>query len=71
MCQCGALYILGWGRPYGLVLNPFPRNPVEDANTPATKTRVRRGDTFRLGYTLLIHESAATFDGAAAAEALR
>lgn len=47
-----------WGhtRDYGvMVLNPFPRQPKE-RREPYVKTVVKRGEVFKLGYTVLIFE---------------
>ncbi len=45
-------------RDYGvMVLNPFPRNPKDNAREPATKTLVKRGDTLTVAYTIFIHSS--------------
>lgn len=45
-------------RDYGVMtLNPFPRNPKDNAREPATKTVVKRGEPFQLAYTVFIHSS--------------
>lgn len=47
-----------WGhtRDYGvMVLNPFPRQPKE-RREPYVKTVVKRGETFQLSYTVIVHE---------------
>jgi putative heme-binding domain-containing protein len=55
-------------RDYGVVVaNPFPRQPKE-RREPYVKTPVRRGETYRLAYAILIHEQPAdaAFDREAA-----
>lgn len=45
-------------RDYGvMVLNPFPRNPKDNAREPATKSNVKRGEPFQLAYTVFVHSS--------------
>lgn len=59
-------------RDYGVVVtNPFPKQPRE-RHEPYVKTPVKRGETFRLSYALLIHDLPANtvFDRAAMAEKL-
>ncbi|MCB1086780.1 MAG: PmoA family protein, partial [Verrucomicrobiae bacterium] len=49
-----------WGhtRDYGvMVLNPFPRQPKE-RREPYVKTVVKKGERFRLGYSVIVHEGA-------------
>ena len=44
-------------RDYGVVVtNPFPKQPRE-RREPFVKTWVKQGETFRLAYAVLIHES--------------
>lgn len=58
-------------RDYGaLVSNPFPKQPKE-RREPYVTTTVKKGERFRLRFTVLIHEvDAANFDPAALAEAV-
>lgn len=43
-------------RDYGVVVtNPFPKQ-LQERREPYVKTTVRKGEAFRLSYTLLIHE---------------
>jgi putative membrane-bound dehydrogenase-like protein len=43
-------------RDYGVIAtNPFPKQPTE-RREPFVRTRVRRGETFRLSYAILIHD---------------
>jgi putative membrane-bound dehydrogenase-like protein len=47
-----------WGhtRDYGvMVLNPFPRQP-QSRSEPFVKTVIPRGQSYRLGYSVIIHE---------------
>lgn len=59
------------GETYGaLVSNPFPKQPKE-RREPYVTTTVKKGERFRLRYTVLIHEvDSANFDPAALAEAV-
>ena len=59
-------------RDYGvLVSNPFPKQPRE-RREPYVKTTVKKGERFRLRYTVLIHEGDAQgFDPAALAKRIR
>jgi len=44
-------------RDYGvLVANPFPKQPKE-RREPYIKTWVKKGETFRMRYAVLIHDS--------------
>ena len=46
-------------RDYGVVVtNPFPKQPKE-RREPYVKTMIKKGETFRLAYAVLIHESSA------------
>ncbi|NNE91889.1 MAG: c-type cytochrome, partial [Verrucomicrobiales bacterium] len=58
-------------RDYGvLVSNPFPKQPKE-RHEPYVTTRVKKGERFRIRYTVLIHEvEAGQFDPAKLAESL-
>ena len=59
-------------RDYGVMtLNPFPRNPKDNAREPATKTIVKRGEPFTLGYTVFVHSSAPERDPGPAQRASR
>lgn len=59
-------------RDYGvLVSNPLPKQPKE-RREPYVTTPVKKGERFRLRYTVLIHEvNAEGFDAAALAEQIR
>ncbi|MEM7009842.1 MAG: PVC-type heme-binding CxxCH protein [Verrucomicrobiota bacterium] len=59
-------------RDYGvLVSNPFPKQPKE-RREPYVTTKVKKGERYRLRYTVLIHEvDAASFDPAKLAEQLQ
>ena len=59
-------------RDYGvLVSNPLPKQPKE-RREPYVTTTVKKGERFRLRYTVLIHEvNAEGFDAAALAEQIR
>ena len=59
-------------RDYGVVVaNPFPKQPKE-RKEPYVRTFVKAGETFRLSYIVLIHESnvGEKFDPSTAAEAI-
>ena len=59
-------------RDYGVVVtNPFPKQPRE-RREPYIKTPIKRGETFRLSYAVLIHElpAAQPLNHAAAAASL-
>ncbi len=59
-------------RDYGVVVtNPFPKQPRE-RREPYIKTPVKRGETFRLSYAVLIHDlpAAQSLNRDAAAESL-
>lgn len=46
-------------RDYGVIVtNPFPKQPKE-RREPYVKTWVKRGETYRLSYAILLHESPA------------
>lgn len=60
-------------RDYGVIVtNPFPKQPKE-RRAPYVKTHVRRGQTFRLRWAMLIHDQPADrpFDRNAAAALLQ
>ena len=59
-------------RDYGvLVSNPFPKQPKE-RRKPYVTTTIKKGERFRLRYTVLIHEvEAGKFDPAGLAKTLR
>ena len=45
-------------RDYGLIVsNPFPKQPKE-RREPYVKTWVKKGQTYRLSYAVLIHDRA-------------
>jgi hypothetical protein len=45
-------------RDYGvMVLNPFSRNPKDNAREPATKTMVNRGESLSLTYSVFVHSA--------------
>ncbi len=49
-------------RDYGVVAcNPFPKQPKQ-RRAPYTKTWVRKGDVYRLGYDVFIHDTVDPFD---------
>ena len=57
-------------RDYGVVvINPFPKQPKE-RREPYVRTRVKKGESFRLRYAVLIHDNARAIDRAAAAAGL-
>ena len=57
-------------RDYGVVVtNPFPRQPKE-RRTPYVKTWVKRGESFRLRYAVLIHDTSQPIDPAVAYQSM-
>lgn len=57
-------------RDYGVVvINPFPKQPKE-RREPYVRTRVKKGEAFRLRYAVLIHDNAKTIDRAGVAAEL-